>query len=267
MAADAARIWPDAPERIPGIDLRLDEQIATLHQLGALLADLPDYGPAPIEGQRFRTQNNMYGLADAATLHAFVRQLRPRRVIEVGSGFSSAVLLDTVDAMPDLSVEITFIEPYPDRLHSVLRPGDTDRCEVLAQRVQDVDLARFEALEAGDILIIDSSHVSKTGSDVNVLYLEVLPRLQQGVLVHLHDIGYPFEYPRSWVDEGRSWNEAYLLRAFLAFNDRYRIELWNGCLRAIRPEAFDGIPTMRGGSQIWIRQPVIPASVSPTSPG
>ena len=93
---------------------------------------------------------------------------------------------------------------------------------------------------------------SATRSDVQFEYLEVLPRLRRGVLVHIHDIGFPFEYPREWVVEGRSWNEAYVLRAFLSFNERFRIELWNGSLRALRPSAFAGCPNFRGGSQIWI---------------
>ena len=109
-------------------------------------------------------------------------------------------------------------------------------------------------MAAGDILIIDSSHVAKTGSDVNYLYFDVLPRLVPGVLVHVHDIGFPFEYPRSWVAEGRSWNEAYLLRAFLTFNSDYRIELWNGCLHALHDDAFAQCPPVRGGSQIWLRR-------------
>ncbi len=252
---DADRIWPDRESvELPGIDLRIDAQVENLQQLAAYHDDLPPYGPEPIPGYRFRTENNMFGLADAAQLYGFLRLRRPRRVIEVGSGYSSAAMLDTVEHFLDVRPELTFIEPYPDRLDALLTDEDRRNCEILVQRAQDVPLERFTALEDGDILVIDSSHVSKTGSDVNHLYFEVLPRLAPGVLVHVHDIGYPFEYPRAWVEQGRSWNEAYLLRAFLTFNPNFEIVLWNGCLRAHRPEVFASVPKLLGGSQIWLRR-------------
>lgn len=250
---DADRIWVrPAPAEIAGVDLRLDAQVATLAALAAYHDELPDYGPKPLTGFRFRTENRMYGLADAGILYAFMLQRRPRRIIEVGSGFSSAAMLDTAEHFLDEPPAITLIEPYPERLFSVLRRADRQLVEIVERRVQDVGLDRFTELTSGDMLVIDSSHVAKTGSDVNVLYLDVLPRLAPGVLVHIHDIGFPFEYPRPWVIEGRSWNEAYLLRAFLTFNDRFRIELWNGSLRAHRPDAFRTCPRFEGGSQIWI---------------
>lgn len=252
---DAARIWPErSTVELPGIDLRLDEQVRTLRELARFHDELPPYGPAPLPGYRFRTENNMYGLADAAQLHGFIRLRRPRRVIEVGSGFSSAAMLDTVEHFLDVRPQLTFVEPYPQRLYSVLTEEDRRSCDIIVRRVQDVPLAPFLQLESGDILVIDSSHVSKTGSDVNHLYFEVLPRLAAGVLVHVHDLGFPFEYPRPWVEQGRSWNEAYLLRAFLSFNRDFEIVLWNGCLRTHRPEAFDGSPNLLGGSQIWFQR-------------
>jgi len=163
-------------------------------------------------------------------------------------------MLDAAEHMLDARPAMTFIEPYPDRLDALLRSEDRTDCEILVSRVQDVPITRFTALGDGDILVVDSSHVAKTGSDVNHLFFEVLPRLQAGVLVHFHDIGFPFEYPLTWVEEGRSWNEAYLLRAFLSFNPAFRIELWNGALRTLRPDVFAGIPKLRGGSQIWLRR-------------
>jgi hypothetical protein len=139
-------------------------------------------------------------------------------------------------------------------LFALLSEDNRDYCEILVQRVQDVSSERFTALAEGDLLLIDSSHVAKTGSDVNHLYFEILPRLAAGVLIHVHDIGFPFEYPRPWVDQGRSWNEAYVLRAFLMFNREFEIVLWNGCLRVHRPDAFEGLPKLFGGSQLWFRR-------------
>lgn len=250
---DSTRIWArPVPAELPGIDLRLDAQVDTLQSLARFHAELPPYGPEPIDGFRFRTENRMYGLADAGLLYAFLRDRAPRRVIEVGSGFSSAVILDTDEHFLDEPPVITFIEPHPERLHAILRPGDRDRADIIESRVQDVDVACFRDLGAADILVVDSSHVAKTGSDVNFLFFDVLPLLAPGVLVHVHDIAFPFEYPRPWVEEGRSWNEAYLLRAFLSFNERFRIELWNSCLRAHRPDAYESCPNFCGGSQIWL---------------
>jgi hypothetical protein len=255
IESDAARIWPAPPPvDLPGIDLRVDAQVETLGRLARFHDELPPYGPEPIPGHRYRTENNMYGLADVAQLHGFLRLQRPRRVIEVGSGFSSAAVLDTVEHYLDERPQLTFIEPHPQRLFALLSEDDRDYCEILVQRVQDVSSERFTALAEGDLLLIDSSHVAKTGSDVNHLYFEILPRLAAGVLIHVHDIGFPFEYPRPWVDQGRSWNEAYVLRAFLMFNREFEIVLWNGCLRVHRPDAFEGLPKLFGGSQLWFRR-------------
>jgi predicted O-methyltransferase YrrM len=179
-------------------------------------------------------------------LYALLRQGSPRLVVEVGSGFSSALVLDTSDEWLRES-QLVFVEPYPQRLHSLLKTGDVERAEVIESAVQDVSLEVFDRLGPGDFLIIDSTHVAKVGSDVMTLLLEVMPRLRPGVLVHVHDIFYPFEYPEEWVLEGRAWNEAYLLRAFLTGNAGYRIVLWNSLLAAFHRD--------RVGRQIplWLR--------------
>jgi hypothetical protein len=159
-----------------------------------------------------------------------IRHARPRRVIEVGSGHSSCALLDTNERFFNHSIACTFIEPYPQLLTSLIRDEDRDRITLLTRNLQDVDPAVFLELSANDILFIDSSHVSKTNSDVNRIFFEVLPRLKSGVYIHFHDIFYPFEYPKEWVYQGRAWNEAYVLRAFLQHNDRFEIQLFNSFL-------------------------------------
>ena len=130
----------------------------------------------------------------------------------MGSGFTSALALDVRDRfLPDL--ELTFIEPYPDRLYGLLGQKDRGLCEIIPAPVQDVPLEKFDQLSAGDILFVDTSHVAKTGSETNWVILNVLPRLAQGVIVHIHDIFWPFEYPRHWIEDARSWSEIYLVRA------------------------------------------------------
>ncbi len=151
---------------------------------------------------------------------------------------------------------MTVIEPYPAVLKSVMRPGDLERHRLLEQRLQDCPLALFEELEPNDILFIDSTHVSKLGSDVNFLFFEILPRIRRGVFVHIHDIFHPFEYPMAWYEEGRAWNEAYMLRAFLEFNTAWRIELSTFYIVRRQRAWFERhIPLMIdkwSGAQIWL---------------
>ena len=164
-------------------------------------------------------------------------------------------MLDTSERYLDWSPRITMIEPYPEQVQELVHPGDLDRVALLSDPVQQVPLSVFAALEAGDVLFIDSTHVSRVGSDVNYEIFEILPALQPGVFVHFHDIFYPFEYPLSWVEEGRGWNEAYVLRAFLEFNDDFEIVLFNDFL-AVR--AADKIaremPLWTRGGSLWLRK-------------
>ncbi len=161
-----------------------------------------------------------------------LRHFRPRKVVEVGSGHSSAVMLDTNEAFLDARVDFTFIEPFPEnRLNSVLRAQDKEIAKIIPDFVQNVPLSIFAELDENDLLFIDSSHVSKGGSDLNYLIFEVLPVLKRGVLIHFHDIFYPFELPDKWVLERKwYWNENYLLRAFLMYNDSFEIVNFNSYL-------------------------------------
>jgi predicted O-methyltransferase YrrM len=190
-------------------------------------------------------------------LYGMLREARPKRIIEVGSGLSSAAMLDLNDRVLGGAVAFTFIDPDMTRLRPLLRPDDHARVTLIERRVQEVPLEAFAALRENDVLFIDSSHVSKIGSDVNRLYFDVLPVLAPGVLIHIHDVAGNLEYPREWLDEGRAWNEQYLLRAFLMHNHAYRIELFTGLLfnqhheflRQHLPLAAKG-----GGGQIWLRK-------------
>lgn len=112
-------------------------------------------------------------------------------------------------------------------------------------------------MEANDILFIDSTHVSKVNSDVNRLFFEILPRLKSGVYIHLHDIFYPFTYPNQWLQEKRSWNEAYILHAFLQFNTNFKIIFFNTCLNYLYPDDFAKILPLsqnNTGGSIWIQK-------------
>ena len=237
------------------VNLRPHEQQAYYSELLEKFPLLP-FPRTRTEGYRYFTENNWFSPSDAFTLSGIVRKEKPRRIIEVGSGFSSAVVLDTLN-QTRASAALTFIEPYPERLYSLLSPADKAAAKVLVQRVQEVPLSVFDQLEAQDILFIDSSHVAKIGSDVSFLFLRVLPRLKPGVLVQVHDIFYPYSYPAGWIREGRAWNESLFLRALLAGNPAFQVIAFNSFAGVAFPELFrerfPGFLNNTGGS-IWLRK-------------
>jgi hypothetical protein len=238
VRAREARVFADPPRRLPGIALREPEQLALLESFEPFYDSQP-FSAEPSRSRRYFFENGAYSYSDAIFLHCMIRHARPRRIVEVGSGHSSCVTLDTNELFFDDSIACTFIEPHAELLRSLLHRGDEERIRLIECAVQDVSLAEFERLEANDILFVDSTHVAKVGSDVNHLFFEVLPRLAPGVYVHLHDVLYPFEYPREWVFEGRAWSEAYLLRAFLTSSQSYEIVLFNTFLERFHHEYFE----------------------------
>jgi hypothetical protein len=253
---DPALVRPVATAslEIPGLDLRPDAQLELMELIGALARDVP-WGPHPRPEARFYYDNPSFGLTDAIFLYGLLRLLRPRRLVEVGVGFSSAAALDTNAQVLGDALDCIFIDPDPMRLRALARPGD--RFDLRTVEVQDMPLAFFEELQARDVLFIDSSHVSKTGSDVNFLVLDVLPRLAPGVYVHFHDVAYPFDYPDDWIREGRAWNEAYLVRAFLTYNHSFEIVVWPTYLfRCHRGRLVECIPNCvhDPGGSLWIRR-------------
>lgn len=239
-----------------GIDLNEAGQLARLERFAGWYAEQP-FPEQPAAGRRFHLANPSYGHFDAIMLYSMLREARPRRVIEVGSGFSSAAMLDVNEQVFGGAIRFTFIDPDMRRLRPLLRPDDERRATLIERRVQEVPLETFATLAENDVLFIDSSHVSKIGSDVNRLYFDVLPALAPGVLVHIHDVAGNLEYPKEWYDEGRAWNEQYLLRAFLMHNPAWRIELFTGWLFNTRHAWFrERMPLCArgGGGQLWLRR-------------
>ncbi len=242
LTAEADRGRALSWAQAPGVILAEAGQLALASRLLPVLAE-------PLPGPRYVAANSMYGPGDAAVYRAMLGELRPSRVLEVGSGYSTAVALDESDLNPALAgLQITCIEPYPDRLLRLLKDSDHDRLSLLRQPVQDVGLDVYDELGPGDVLFIDSTHVVKAGSDVIWLFLHVLPRLAAGVVVHVHDIFWPFEYPAHWLRQGRDWTEAYLLHAFLTGNTSWEISFFS--------------------SWFWQRQPgLVPAPLAGENPG
>lgn len=264
VPSDEDRRWALRGERVAApildVDLRADAQLDLIKAL-APVADEFDW-PSSAElarddGRRYHYENSALGVGDGVLLYSMIRHLAPKRIIEVGCGYSSALMLDTNTRHFDNEIELTFIEPYPELLESLMLEGDDERCQIKPIAVQDVDLGIFDSLASGDILFIDSTHVSKLGSDVNRLIFDVLPRLAPGVVIHIHDIGPSFNYPDQWIREGRAWNESYLVRAFLAYNTEFEIMAWGPYLHTEHREFMDVQMPMTAterGNSLWIRR-------------
>jgi predicted O-methyltransferase YrrM len=241
---DRAMRWSGAP----GVDLAEEGQLALAAQLKAVLAE-------PFPGPRFDPDNRFYGPADAAVYRGMLSYLRPSRLLEVGSGYSTALVLDEADADQGLSgLEITCIEPFPERMLAVITEADRRRLTLIRKPVQDVEPTLYEQLGPQDILFIDSTHVAKAGSDVIWLFLHILPRLAPGVVVHVHDVFWPFEYPDDWLRQGRDWTEAYLLHAFLSGNADWEMLFFSSWLWRCQPESVPELAARREPSSIWLRK-------------
>ena len=244
------------PRELAGVDLREKEQFLLYARFVRWYEEMP-FGNKIRPGLRYYFDNEAFGYADAFWLYAFMREFKPRRIVEVGSGFSSCVILDTNERFLDSKTHLTFVEPYPERLFSLLRPGERERLAVHENFVQDVSLDVFAQLEAGDFLFIDSSHVGKIGSDVLYLLHVVLPSLKPGVMVHFHDIFYPFEYPHAWLSEGIAWNECYFMHTFLQYNSSFAIRLFGHYLGTQHPEMFRKLTPLclrNIGGSLWLEK-------------
>jgi predicted O-methyltransferase YrrM len=245
----------DGPEWWESVDLRPAEQRAYYEDLLQRHSLLP-FPDQKTEPYHYFTGNGWLAASDAYVLSGIIQKEKPQRIIEVGSGFSSAVMLDTLSFLGH-SAALTFIEPNPERLYSLLSPQDKSCSKILVQRVQEIPVSVFDQLDSQDILFIDSSHVAKVGSDVSFLILRILPRLRPGVIVHVHDIFYPYSYPIKWLREGRSWNESLMLRAFLQGNSQFQVLAFNSYAGECFPEVFkDRCPVFlkNTGGSIWMRK-------------
>lgn len=211
------------PEELPGINLNCTHQKELFEQLVKYYGDMP-FKDEKTNGLRYFYKNDFYSYGDAIILACMIRHLKPKRIIEVGSGFSSCVALDINEMFFNNTISCRFIEPFPERFLSLIKKDDLGPDSLIKKNLEDVDLNVFSSLSKGDILFIDGSHVSKVNSDVNYVLFKILPALNPGVFIHFHDIFYPFEYPKEWIYEGKFWNEAYLLRAFLQYNRSFNIE-------------------------------------------
>ena len=245
----------DPNRSLEGIVLNKEAQFELLNIFKEYYKLLP-FTEEPINTNRYFYNNDAYSYSDAIFLFSITMHYKPQRIIEIGSGYSSAAMLDINEKFFSNSIDLTFIEPFPETLKYRTRQGD--KYTLIEKKVQDADSNIFKSLKENDILFIDSTHVAKTNSDVLFELFEILPVLCKGVKVHIHDIFYPFEYPKEWViDQKRNWNEIYLLRAFLMYNSIFKIIAFNTYAEQINAPWFEeNMPLClknRGGS-IWLEK-------------
>jgi len=198
-------------------------------------------------------KNGSFGVYDAPIYYAIIRHFKPKNIIEIGAGHSTKLAYEA--SIKNSNTNITAIDPFVKKLRKIKLPK---KVTFIEKSVQEVPLSFFEKLSENDILFFDGTHVSKIGSDVNFIILQVLPILKPGVLIHFHDIFLPKEYPRKWLREDLLfWNEQYLLNAFLIGNNDFEILLSNSILGMKYPEKlkeFVQIDSPPGGGSFWFRR-------------
>ncbi len=224
---------------LPGIKLNIDTQLARLkkyvysHELEHISLEKKD-------DLQFYLNNGSFGAGDAEYWYQIIRDIKPKRIIEVGSGNSTLMAMMAIEKnkaeRSDYSCEHTCIEPYE------MPWLEKTNASVLRVKVEEVELGFFSQLEENDILFIDSSHVIRPHGDVLFEYLELFPSLNKGVIVHVHDIFLPKNYPEEWLKEKVNfWNEQYLLEAFLSHNDSWKIV---GALNYLSHNYFDELKSV-----------------------
>jgi hypothetical protein len=211
----------DAARRLPGIEWNVTEQLATLGRM-RFAAELMSFARGGDGRQSFALLNDTFTSGDADYLYSFVRLFKPSRVLEVGCGNSTRVIIAANEANRRADAKHTCdhvcIEPFE---HPHLEKLGV---RVIRERVELVSFGLFRDLAAGDLLFIDSSHIIRPCGDVLLEILEVLPVLERGVFVHFHDIFSPRHYLADWINNrGYLWNEQYLLEAFLSNNNWYKV--------------------------------------------
>jgi methyltransferase family protein len=257
-----AELWTRQSE-LSGIKFNDDRMIELLTRFVSCYRSEYQFLPANKTDipYQYYLNNGAFVSVDGEILYCIIREFKPRRLIEIGSGNTTYLSAQAIRANrgDDSSYQchLTAIEPYP---NAILKKGFSELSELIEKPVQAIPLSFFDALSEGDILFIDSSHTAKIGSDVLYEYLEILPRLNKGVLVHFHDIFLPAEYPKEWIFKERHfWNEQYILQAFMIYNDTFEI-IWPGSYMHHKypgklEEAFpsyDRRKTMPGS--FWIRK-------------
>lgn len=247
------------------INFHESDQLDLLKEFHVYAPQLPSFPTFKNDHYFFSYNNFYYSYSDTLVLFCFLNHFSPQKIIDIGGGDTTGLMVDIKNRCDCLSkMSVTAIQPNP---HPVLEELHTSQSvKVLNNRVQDISLKVFEELNEGDIVFLDSTHVSKLGSDVNYIMFQVLPVLKKGVIVHVHDIYYTFEYPADYYSSGKYWNEIYLWQAFLMHNTSYKILMFNSWLEHFySKEVNDALPgyfyrdpkvasKYMSGSSLWLQK-------------
>lgn len=237
------------------INLNKEYQLKLMHKFTKFYP--PPFPKEKTKRFRYYYKNPNFSYGDAISLYSMIRFFKPKRIIEIGSGFSSCVMIDTNEIFFKNKIKLSFIEPYPELLFSLIKENDKNQNKIIPKPIQKIQSNFFLSLKENDLLFIDGTHVSKFNSDVNYIFFNILPILNKGVIIHFHDIFYPFEYPFSWLQQGIYWNEIYLLKAFLQYNNSFEIIFFNNFLyEKHRKLLFKNLPLYEknAGGSIYIRK-------------
>ena len=246
---------------VKDVQLRLDEQFKFVQEISKYYPEIP-FTENKQENQYYYFENETFSYSDAIFLFSIIRHFHPKKIIEIGSGFSSAVMFDCNKQFFENKIQIENIEPYPYHLEQSFGL-DLSKLNLIQKKVQECSVDLFEKLEENDVLFVDSTHVSKTGSDLNYILFNILPCLKKGVVIHFHDIFKNFEYPKSWVlnktfhNNGFGWNEIYLIRAFLMNNSDYEILVMNNQMIETHMDWFGAnmpLCLKNSGGSLWMRK-------------
>ena len=256
------KVWT-TPSQMVGVDLRVPEQVALIEEFAARYKDEYEAFPRESNGDptAFYLNNDTFSTTNAEISYSMIRHFKPRRVIEVGSGRSTLVALAATSKNAETggpTCDFTSIEPYPNPTIRAL--AERKALRLIESPVQRVGIEEFEKLEENDIFFIDSSHILAIGSDVEYEFLELLPRLRKGVVVHVHDIFFPMNYRKRHILRDHTFfHEQYLLQAFLMFNSEFEVLVSDSYLHFTQPEvlrkAFANYdPAKHEPGSFWMRR-------------
>lgn len=251
--------WGQASE-MAGVDMNTTGQRECMEEIFPRFMAECDFPTEPTEvPHEFYVRNEYFGYVSAAAMHCFVRFFRPRTIVDVGAGSTTriqaqAALMNARDGHP---TKVIAVDPNPGQL---LRDGFPGLTALIPSQVQTVNDDLFVNLRANDILSIDTSHVVRTKGDVVYLFLEILPRLQNGVIVHIHDIFLPFDYPLEWLQRRHFWSEQYICHAFMIHNQYFEIIWAQNYAEVAWPELYQRTFLARTGvadnfhsRSLWLR--------------
>jgi SAM-dependent methyltransferase/predicted O-methyltransferase YrrM len=256
---DARELAPrrERPRATPDIDWRDEAQVALCDEVFAAQEPLELRRDESADPSEYWALNDQYPPLDAWVLAGLLRHLRPSLMTEIGSGYSSLVTARVNREQLEGSMRFVCIEPHP---RQFLSDGVDGISELCVEPIQETPLERFDELGDGDVLFIDTSHTVKTGGDVTWIFHEIVPRLAAGVYVHIHDVFLPGDYPEPWVMEGWGWNETYLVRSFLSYNNAFEIVWGSQYMTQHHPQkVLNAFPEQveysdRAGGALWIRR-------------